>query len=374
MARAMNYFIFCTIFLASSAISHADPTPATVPLPSASQVYPTIHMEPGAELTEQGRNIRGVYLPYSKVVAWKSRKIARWVKTVGATAVIMDVKDDHGRITFSRSMTNAKGYPHGAAFRMKKHVEALHEAGIYTIARLVCFKDNQLIRVLPKTAVRDRRTGKVWRDKGNLAWLDPHSEVAREHIVAVAQAAEKLGFDEIQLDYVRFPVERAAKFARYPNKVGNPDRHNVIAALLARIDAAVKIPLSIDVFGLTAYHRKDSKVLGQTLEHLAPYIDAISPMVYLANWPRRYWENPKPSQTHALVNNAVKSIRRRLGKNIAVRPLLQAFKWRADNYGTAFILNQINAAESGGSSGYIFWNQGGHYRKLSLVWQRIDAR
>jgi len=257
---------------------------------------------------------------------------------------------------------------------IRKVVAALHEVGIYAIARVVCFKDNQLPLVRPEAAIRDGRHGGLWRDHTGMTWLDPHSEVAHAHVVAVARAAEEVGFDEVQLDYVRFPVDRRARYAQFPSRRGDPERHQVIAALLARVDRAIDVPLSADVFGLTAYRDGDPEGLGQSLEHLAPYLDAISPMVYLANWPRRYWESPRPAKTHALIHNAVRRVRRRLGDDIAVRPLLQAFKWRAENWGWGFVLNQVDAAETAGASGHLFWNQSGNYHMVASVWRHIDRK
>jgi len=359
----------------------ADPTPEPSPpeIPPAEVVYPELpliagapHHAPGAELTAAGRDIRGVYVPYPRLRKWPAKKLLRWLRDIGATAVVLDIKDDRGRVTFTDDLPLAQGSPHGEVRRMAALVETLQEGGIYVIGRLVCFKDMQLARVRPETAIRDKKTGKPWRDHSGLAWVDPHSVTAHEHIASVAVAAQAIGFDEIQLDYVRFPVDSNAHRARYPNRVGEPERYEVIASLLARVDRAIDLPLSIDVFGLTAYHPGDEDGLGQSLEHLAPYIDAISPMVYLANWPKRYWDDPHPARTHALVNGAVIQIRRRLGDQIAVRPLLQAFKWRAKNFGLAFILNQIDAAETGGSSGHLFWNQSGNYHKVKVVWSRLD--
>jgi hypothetical protein len=364
---------------ASTALAEPVPSPAPATLPPADVVYPHIPVvagapdrPPGAELTSQGRNIRGVYLPYPRLRKWKTRRLVNWAVGTGGNAVIIDIKDDRGRVTFTNKLPLAKGSPHGEVRQMRKLVAALQDKGIYVIGRLVCFKDNLLGRVRPEAAIRDKKTGRIWRDGGGLAWSDPHSAVAREHIVTVALAAQELGFDEIQLDYIRFPVDSKARRARYPNRVDEPERYEVIAQTLSAVDHALDIPLSIDVFGLTAYHPGDEDGLGQSLEHLAPYVDAITPMVYLANWPKRYWENPSPGRTHGLVNGAVRHIRRRLGNEIAVRPLLQAFKWRAKNFGLAFISNQIDAAESGGCSGHLFWNQNGNYHKVKVVWGKQD--
>jgi len=354
----------------------ADPTPSAPPPDSALGVCaqaPGAEGAPGSELTERGRGVRGVYIPYPKVRKAKPEALAHWVLGLGANAAIIDVKDDRGRVTFTRDLPLAAGPMHGEVKQMAAIVRAFHEAGIYAIGRLVSFKDQALAMSQPKTALRHRKTGEIWRDHGGLAWVDPHSEVARAHIVSVARAAEALGFDEIQLDYIRFPVEPEARYAVYPARDGTPVRHDVIANTLAAVDAAIHIPLSIDVFGLTAYHPGDADGLGQSLEHLAPYIDAVTPMVYLANWPRRYWENPDPQTTYGLVEGAVREIRRRLGEKVAVRPLLQAFRWRAKLFSGVFIADQIRAALCGGSSGYLFWNQSGSYGIVQTTLRRLDA-
>jgi len=364
--------------LSTSLSALADPAPTTAPpAPDIQTAQSTASLRPedppGSELTARGKTVRGVYAPYRRVERSKPEAFARWVESLGADAVMVDVKDDRGRVTFSRGLAYAKGPIHGGVRDMAAVVRALHERGIYAIARLVCFKDQALALSKPVTALRRRGTGAVWRDRGGLAWVDPHSEIAREHIVTVARAAEALGFDEIQLDYIRFPVEPGARYATFPNKDGEPARHEVIAWTLEAVDSAIRIPLSIDVYGLTAYHPGDADGLGQSLEHLAPHVDAITPMVYLANWPRRYWENPDPETTHALVEGAVREIRERLGDGIAVRPLLQAFRWRAKLYSHAFIADQIRASREGGSSGHLFWNQGGNYNYVQTIWKRLDA-
>ena len=355
--------------------SAADPSQHIV---SEQFIYPTVSGDvlrpedpPGIEMTERGKHVRGVYAPISKLVKFSPKQFLSWVKTVGADAVIMDIKDDKGRVTFTKKLPEANGKPHGIVPRMKQIIKVLKEHDIYMIGRLVCFKDDVFHRNNPDAAIRDRRDLKVWRDRSNMAWLDPFSLKAHEYIASIAKKAESFGFDEIQLDYVRFPVDGQSRYAKFTNRESGMQRYKAIALLLARVDRTIAIPLSIDVFGLTAHRKGDKQGLGQSLEHLSPYLDAISPMLYVANFPKEIWENPDPKRVYGLVHNAVKSIRTRLADTIAVRPLLQGFSYRAADFGVRFIHNQIEAAKKAGSSGYLFWNQGGHYSKLSVAWRRL---
>lgn len=368
-------FSLCFIFTARA---QADPSQQTFAIDRLT--YPGVQDKmfvpkepPGSELTERGRNIRGIYLPVGKLVHWKPKQLVRLVKRIGADAVIMDIKDDRGRVTFSKKIPFADRPPHGIVPRMAKIVRAMKEADIYLIGRLVCFKDNLIHRQLPGVAIRDKRTAKVWRDKAGSAWMDPFSLEAHQYISSIAQAAETFGFDEIQLDYVRFPVDRQAKYARYTNKEKNLVRYEAIALLLARVDRRISLPLSIDVFGLTANRIGDPQGLGQSLEHLAPFIDAISPMLYLANWPKEKRENASPKMTYETVHGAIKKIQVRLGSAVAVRPLLQGFRYRATNFGVGFIVTQIDAAVTAESAGYLFWNQSGSYQSVALAWHRMAS-
>jgi hypothetical protein len=369
-----------SIFILSVA-SIASSDPRQQPVSQEHFLYPSISGNvlkpvepPGVELTEKGKHIRGVYAPVAKLAKWTPRQLLSWVKTIGANAIIMDIKDDLGRITFTKKHPKAKGAPHGVVSKMRKFVKILKKNDIYTIGRLVCFKDDVFHKRNPEAAIRDRRDGKVWRDRAKMAWLDPFSLKAHEYIASIAKAAEKIGFDEIQLDYVRFPVDGLSRYAKFTNKETGMERYEAIALLLARVDMTIGLPLSIDVFGLTAHRPGDRQGLGQSLEHLAPYIDAISPMLYIANWPKETWENPDPKKNYALVHDSVKRIRARLSDAVAVRPLLQGFAYRAANFGVEFINNQIVAAKTAGSSGYLFWNQGGNYSKVSTAWQRLGMR
>lgn len=354
----------------------ADPAPH--PIPPVDEVYPIGGHgvdPPGSELTDAGRNVRGIYLPVPKVVRTPIPKLVSWVAdSVGATAVVIDIKDDTGRVTFTRELEGATGRVHGLCKHMPELVAALQARNIYVIGRLVSFKDNMFYKGFPDAAVRDRRTGNVWRDKIGMAWNDPGSKEAHDHIVRIAQAAQAVGFNEIQLDYVRYPIDGLTRHAKFPHNNKDAPRHVAIASLMAEVDKALHIPLSADVFGLTAFNIGDPNGLGQSLEHLAPHLDAISPMLYLANFNRRDWEDPDPSRIQTLINNAVLEIRDRIDKRVAIRPLLQAFPYRAPNFGRDFIARQIDSATAAGSSGYLFWNQLGHYRLVAQVWENLDRK
>ena len=92
--------LLVVVFSFATHDSQAYPFP--IAIPSVDLIYPVIESQlftprdlPGSELTNQGRNVRGIYLPLGVVVTTKPEKLVRWVKEhVHANAVIIDVKDD----------------------------------------------------------------------------------------------------------------------------------------------------------------------------------------------------------------------------------------------------------------------------------------
>ena len=108
----------------------------------------------------------------------------------------------------------------------------LKARGIYTIGRIVTFKDNILANARPDLAIIDTRTNKPWIDNEKLAWVDPFREEVWKYNVAIAREAAKRGFDEIQFDYVRFPTDGKLGAAKYAHPNNKETRLPAIAGFL----------------------------------------------------------------------------------------------------------------------------------------------
>src|SRR4051812_25291930 len=167
---------------------------------------------------------------------------------------------------------------------MPEFVRGLKDAGVYTIGRIVCFNDPVLPKLYPDRAVIDTRPGYVgqpWNlHKGRNTWLNPYDERNHDLLIALAREVQSLGFDEVQLDYIRFPVDEGAKFAIFPGEAEKP-RREALLGMLRRMDEALRIPIGVDVFGLTAFRHGDPAGLGQSLEAWAAHVEVFSPMLYV---------------------------------------------------------------------------------------------
>jgi hypothetical protein len=130
-------------------------------------------------------------------------------------ALVIDVKGDRGMISFRTSIPlgEAAGAEKETTIRdVHQLLAALKQKNIYTIARIVVFKDEPLATARHDLAVK-LSNGEVWHDREGLAWTDPFNAEVRDYNIDVAVEAAKAGFDEIQFDYVRFPDARGLVFS-----------------------------------------------------------------------------------------------------------------------------------------------------------------
>lgn len=163
-------------------------------------------------------------------------------------ALVIDVKGDSGVTPYrsqAREISGAANNVSGAIVHppdLPDLLRTFHARGLYLIARIVVFKDDPLARAHPEWAVRDA-AGEIWEDREHQRWIDPTSRAAWQHNYDVAEEAARMGFDEIQFDYLRFPDANGLRFAE-PNTEAN--RVAAISGFLtgARAAAAVQ-PLPV---------------------------------------------------------------------------------------------------------------------------------
>ncbi len=82
-------------------------------------------------------------------------------------------------------------------------LEEIEEKQIYPIGRIVVFKDSVFAEKRPDLSFMDG--GEVWKNGRGESFVNPFMKEVWDHNVEIAIEAAKMGFQEIQFDYVRFP-------------------------------------------------------------------------------------------------------------------------------------------------------------------------
>jgi len=186
--------------------THSSPTAPGVTSTSSNIGTPSPDQESKPLPLTDPRFLRGLYLTgYTAGDPVRFGQLLDFARSSGLNAMVIDVKDDDGRISFSVDIPLAEEI--GAVSRKIRDprtlIRTLEENGIYPIARIVVFCDPLLSRARPEWAVTVN--GELWRDRRNLTWTSPFSREVWRYNVEVAKEAARAGFREIQFDYVRFP-------------------------------------------------------------------------------------------------------------------------------------------------------------------------
>ena len=317
---------------------------------------------------------KGLYLSVYGVGDNKLRTAAlRIIDTTEVNALVIDMKGDRGIVPYRSSIALAAAVGAQKVITIKDLpalMNSLHARGIYTIARVVVFKDHLLASGRPDLAIH-RRDGSIFRDHENLSWTNPYSHEVWAYNIAVATEAAAAGFDEIQFDYVRLPDTGGLVFQE-PQSEEN--REAAVDGFLREARTALtpfNVFLAADVFGYVCWNTDDTGI-GQQLTHIAGIVDYVSPMLYPSGFQlgipgfRNPMENP-----HEIVELSLKrAFERTQTPAVRFRPWLQAFRDYAFGgrpFARAEIQSQIRAADDAGSDGWMLWNPRNEYAASDIV-------
>lgn len=231
--------------------------------------------------------VRGIHLSSWGAGSKKLRGelIARINNSV-INAVVVAIKEVDGKVYIPGVETAHKYGAYAPAIAQPEEMlKDFKGAGLYTVARIVVFKDKVLPLARKDLAVRTP-DGAVWRATRGATWLDPYNKEVWVYTLDVAERAAKLGFDEVQFDYIRYPTEGRTALCRYAKQ---HTAKNAIANLkdfLVYARGRLKpynVKISVDVFGLTTT-AKDDMGIGQDIKTMAQEVDYVYPMMYPSHY------------------------------------------------------------------------------------------
>ena len=100
-------------------------------------------------------------------------------KTTVINAVVVDIKEYEGEVYIPGvKMAEKAGAYVPAMPDVAAWMADLKRQGIYTVARIVVFKDNIMPRKNKSLAVKNPQ-GELWFDRHHVTWLDPYNPEAR---------------------------------------------------------------------------------------------------------------------------------------------------------------------------------------------------
>jgi hypothetical protein len=316
--------------------------------------------------------VRGLYVNRWAAIGQRMWDLIGIAKRTEVNALVIDVKDDRGYVLYRSAVPLAHAI--GAdtvnpmpASRMRAVLDTMRANGILPIARIVVAKDPLLASARREWAVKRRSDGAPWLDQSGNPWLDPHQRGVWSYAADLAAEAVKLGFSEVQFDYVRFPDDpRLIRQAAFPLAKGR-HRDQVIREQLGYLRSRVKplgVPMAIDVFGLTTSDSTDMGI-GQRWEQFADQADVVLPMTYPSHYARGTYgiarpnANPYDVLDHALTDGLARN--RTVVNAAEIVPWYQDFTLGAPRYGVKQLRAQMQAGYDNGVRSWMLWNPGSKY-------------
>ncbi|MFS0865578.1 putative glycoside hydrolase [Fredinandcohnia sp. 179-A 10B2 NHS] len=324
--------------------------------------------------------VRGIYVSGHSAGGERFSQLVKLIDESDLNAMVIDVKEDFGFLTYQPDENSAyKKIGKDYIKSPRKMLETLEEKQIYPIARVVVFKDTELAKNRPDLSFKDG--DEVWVNRRGESFVNPFLKEVWDYNVGIAIEAAKLGFQEIQFDYVRFPegFEKRDNTLSYDmGEYKNSDESNVqkrVAAVTDFVKYAkdklepYNVKVSVDIFGYTAT-LPEAPGIGQNFSKISDHVDVISSMIYPSHW-TSYFGIPRPDlEPYRLVSEYAKVENYKLNQleNRPIsRPWIQDFtatwlgKGNYTKYGKQEIEAQIKGLNDQGIQEFLLWNAGNYY-------------
>jgi len=349
------------------------------PLPQVAA--PTDAAWPSPPLMPPPDQVRALYVNAWAFGGSRFRELLRLADASEVNALVIDLKDDTGYLTYPSKVPTAVAIGATRELRARDteaRVREMLARGIYPIARIVVAKDPLLAERKPAWAIQSADGG-PWRDRRGTAWVDAFNDSVWTYAADLAAEAVAMGFAEVQFDYVRFPDEPPSRMASavFPaRRQGETTREGIQRNLRLLRDRmrAHDVPMTLDVFGMTTVMRGDLGI-GQVWEDLVSLSDVVLPMVYPSHYaPGMYGAASPNAEPYHVVRRALEDGLRRsaaLENPARIRPYLQAFTLGAPRYTADEVAAQIRAAADVGITSWVLWNPRSDYREAGLVPARV---
>lgn len=340
-----------------------SPRPTVTPTPTPKPTPPKV-LKPV---------VRGIYATGNSIGGSRFQRLIQLINQTELNAIVVDVKEDNGFMTYKstapklQSMATMMNYIRDPQVA----INTLRSNRIYPIARIVVFKDTSLSRKHPEWSFRNP-DGSIWRNGRGESFVNPYVKEVWDYNIEVAKEAAKLGFQEIQFDYVRFPegFEKRADSLKYVSD--NRTRTQAVTEFVKYAKEQLSplgVEVSVDIFGYAAAVPA-AEGIGQDFNLISSHVDVICPMVYPSHYSTGWYGSKVPDAApYVTIDGAMKDTIEKLATlgeaKPTIRPWIQDFtaSWIPGHiqYGKREVEAQIKAMYDNGIEEFLLWNAGNTY-------------
>lgn len=276
------------IFFDGRAIEFVQQVVPIVPTPPPD---PNADIAPQKPLANPPKVIKALYATnWSASSGVKLNYFFDLLETTELNAIVLDIKDYTGVVGYPVDIPAVAEY--GAFEKRIPKINALikrfHDAGVYVIGRIAVFQDNALVKARPDLALKSKATGAVWSDRNKVHWLDTAATPVWDYTIDIARDALARGFDEINLDYIRFATDGDLDDIAYPYYATSTPKHVVLRQFFDHVRSQLPYAkISADIFG-EAVVNYNQTTIGQYFEDTLEPFDAVAPMIYPSHYNKNF--------------------------------------------------------------------------------------
>lgn len=349
-------------------------------------VQPNGHLIPGDEEGHEGASakkdpqpdtpaIKGIYVTAHSAGGSRMESLLKLVDDTELNSMVIDLKDDNGYITYPTTTPELLEIGTAKKFiaNMEELMTKLKTHNIYPIARIVVFKDTVLAVKRPELSFL-QSDGTIWKNGRGESFVNPYRMEVWDYNIALGKEAARLGFKEIQFDYVRFPegFENRADSLTF-NKT-DASRVDAVAGFVKYAREQLEplgVRVSVDIFGYAA-SVPAAEGIGQDFVKISNDVHVISPMIYPSHYSTGWFNQKTPDRSpYEVIKGAMEDTHNKLKDagelKPIIRPWIQDFtaswlgKGNYIKYGKAEVEAQIKALHDTGVKEYLLWNAGNKY-------------
>ncbi|WP_145409404.1 putative glycoside hydrolase [Paenibacillus xylanexedens] len=319
--------------------------------------------------------VKGIYVTAYSAGGARMKELLQLIDNSELNSMVIDIKDDLGYITYPTE--NKTLLEMGTSQPFIRDIDALmkrlQKHDVYPIARVVVFKDTILAEKNPELSFKNR-DGSVWANSKGDSFVNPYSKEVWDYNVAIAKEAAKLGFKEIQFDYVRFPegFENRADTLKYTKT--DKSRVDIVAEFVqyARKELApLGVRVSVDIFGYAA-SVPAAEGIGQDFVKISENVDVISPMVYPSHYSTGWYGVKDPDKNpYTTIKGSMEDTHKKLDPTEELKPIIRPWiqdftaSWLGSGhyvkYGKKQVEDQIKAMKDMNVDEYLLWNASNRY-------------
>lgn len=194
----------------------------------------------------------------------------------GGNAALLNLKANDGSLGYVSSLPQAISLKSSESDPdLNQKLQTITASGLYTIARISCFKDNLAPKADGSLAVKTN-SGYNWRDGEDVRWMNPSVKAVRDYIVGICAELAPMGFDELLLDNACWPTTGHLDYIKAGPDYDPAHLTEPLETFYQEVQTALEgqdilLSMAVNADALTG----ESALSGQTAALLGEYADRV---------------------------------------------------------------------------------------------------